>query len=128
MGITASGFTNQDGFAPDRLFAGEYPRVDRKVTIADSVALTRGAVLGRVTADGKYLLVDDTAVDGSEVADAILAEDADANGQDAEALVYLTGEFNEDALTFGGDDTADDHRQSLRERGIFLKKTQPAAA
>lgn len=119
-------FVDEDTFVPDGLIAGTKPIVGKKVTLTGSAALTRGAVLGRITSGGNYQLVDDTAVDGSETADAILAEPADATSADVEALVYLEGEFNEDALTFGGDDTADDHRQSLRQRGIHLHKTLAA--
>lgn len=126
--MQASGFTAQDAYSPDRLFAGEFPRADGKVTIASSAALTRGAVLGKVTATGKYLLSASAAGDGSQVPDVILAEDADASGGDVEALVYLTGQFNEDALTLGTGHTVASIRQGLRERGIFLAKTQAAAA
>lgn len=124
---SAEGFTTQDTFTPDRLFAGDMPRESVKATLA-SGTLTRGAVLGRITANGQYLLSLSGAVDGSQVPDAILAEDADASGGAVDALIYRAGEFNEDALTIGAAHTADSIRQGLRERGIFLKKTQPAAA
>ena len=123
---TASGFSNQDSYVPDRLFAGDFHRETTKVTIASSVALTRGAVLGRVTADGKYLLSASGAVDGSEVPDAILADDADASGGDVEAIVYRSGEFNEDRVTLGTGHTVASIRQGLRERSIFLKKAVAA--
>lgn len=127
MSLTAGGFTSQDTFTPDRLFAGDMPRETVKVTL-NAGTLTRGTVLGRITVGGAYLQSLSAAVDGSEVPDAILAEDADASGSAVDALVYRAGEFNEDALTIGAAHTADSIRQGLRERGIFLKKTQPAAA
>ena len=128
MPPTAEGFTAQDAYTPDRLFAGEFPRADRKVTIISGQNLTRGAVLGLITASGKYNLSLSAAVDGSAVPEAILAEDVDATAGDKEGLVYLTGEFNEDALTIGAAHTADSIRQGLRDKGIFLEKTQAAAA
>ncbi len=70
---------------------------------------------------GYARLVDSASVDGSADPVAILAEDVDATEADTPAPVYLTGEFNEDALTFGGSDDADTHRDALRALGIFLK-------
>lgn len=58
-----------------------------RVTIADSVALTIGAVLGKITASGKYILSDPTAEDGSEDPVAVLIEDADASDGDVAAFV-----------------------------------------
>ncbi len=122
----AKGFTDQGVFAHDNLCAGDLPVESIKVTIALSAALTRGAVLGKITADGKYLLSAAGAIDGSEVPDAILAEDVDASAADAEAMVYRAGEFNEAALSFGVAHTAATVREGLRQRGIFLKKITEA--
>lgn len=70
---------------------------------------------------GGYKIVNSANVDGSAAPRAILAADVDASEEDKTAPVYFTGEFNEDALTFGGSDDADTHREALRELGIFLK-------
>ena len=132
MPPSAEGLTAQDAYTPDRLFAGEFPRADRKVTILSGQNITRGALLGRISASGKYILSLAGASDGSEVPDAILAEDVDASGGDKDGLIYQTGAFNEAAVTFGADGTgshdADNTRQGLRDKSIFLRKTQPAAA
>lgn len=95
-----------DSYDPNGLFGGDYPRQTKKVTIASSAALVAGAVLGVVTASGKYLLSASAAGNGSETPSAVLAEDADASGGDVEALVHLSGEFVDDALTFGAGHTA----------------------
>lgn len=58
-----------------------------RVTIAESAALTIGAVLGKITTGGKYVLSDPDAVDGSEDPVAVLIEDADASAGDAAAFV-----------------------------------------
>lgn len=71
---------------------------------------------------GKYKLVDSTAVDGSQDPVCVLAEDTTVGVADvAQAPVYCTGEFNEDALTFGGTDTKATHRDALEARNIFLR-------
>lgn len=124
--MTAQGFTDQGTCTPDNLIAGEYPRVERVVTIANSAALTKGAVLGKITASGKYQLSASAAGDGSETPDAILAEDADASAADVEAVVYFSGEFNESALSLGTGHTVDGVRAGLRDKNIYLRKNQAA--
>jgi hypothetical protein len=109
-------------FAYDSLFAGKVqPVVAGAETITGGAALTRGTVLGIITATGLCKPVDDSLTDGAENVYAVLAEDADASGGDVEAPVYYTGEFNESALTFGGDDTAADHKVAARNIGMFFK-------
>lgn len=70
----------------------------------------------------KCKLADSSAVDGSGTGYALLAADCDASGGEKTAPIYLGGEFNELAVTFGGADTADTHRDGLRDIGIVLKK------
>jgi len=122
--MTYAGFTDQGSTTPDSLLAGHYPRIERLVTIAAGADLVCGAVLGRITASGKFLLSASAAIDGSEVPDAILAEDAAAAGVDVQAVVYFSGDFNETALTIGVGHTADSIKPGLRGRSIFLRKNQ----
>ena len=116
-------FGTEGSYSPDNLIAGDFPRVTRTVTLTGGAALTRGAVLGIVTANGKHTLSASAAGDGSQTPDAILAVDADPSGGDVQALVFLSGEFNENALSFGTGHTADSVRQALRQRSIFLAET-----
>lgn len=102
----ASGFTDQGEYKPCNLLAGEYPRIERIITIASGSNLIKGAVLGRITASGKFVLSASGASDGSETPDAILAETVDASAQDKQAVVYFSGEFNENALQLGTGHTA----------------------
>jgi hypothetical protein len=74
----------------------------------------------------KYLKSLAAATDGSQVPDAVLAEDCDASGGDAEALAYDRGDFAESALTLGTGHTVDSIREGLRVKGITLVKTQGA--
>ena len=120
----ASGLTDQGEYKPCNLIAGEYPRIERIITIASGSALTKGSVLGRVTASGKFILSEGDATDGSETPNAILAEDVDASAEDKQAVVYFSGEFNENALTLGSSFTLDDIRAGLRSKSIFLRKNQ----
>jgi Bacteriophage lambda head decoration protein D len=71
---------------------------------------------------GKYTIVDSTNVDGSAAARAVLLEAKDATSADVEhSPVALTGEFTVAALTFGGTDTAADHREYMRRYNMFQK-------
>ena len=105
------------------LIAGEFPRVERKITIASGAgALSAGSVLA-LNASDKAVLVDSDAGEGGDPRREpkyILADAADATSADIEAIAYETGQFNEAVLTFGGDDDADDHRAALRALSIFL--------
>lgn len=117
-------FTNT-AYNEDRLVAGDHPIRTRTVTVASSAALTRGAVLGIITASGKFLLSASGASDGSQTPVAILARDADASGGDVtEASVYIAGDFNEAALSFGTGHDADSVREALRERSIFIRAAE----
>lgn len=108
----------------DNLIAGDFPLVTDAETLITGQNLTRGAVLGRITASGKLNLSLSAAVDGSEVPYAILAEDKDATAGDQPVTVYKTGEFSEGALTIGTGHTAASIKDGLRDRGIFLKATR----
>ncbi len=116
-------------YTPKNLFAGSVmPFVTDSVVIAAGQTLQAGAVLGMVSDTGKYVLMDSTATDGSQNPVAILAQDVDASAGDTIATVYLTGEFNSDALVFGGTDTVDTPlgvgtiKDALRMVGIFCKR------
>ena len=109
---------------PDNLIAGTTQLVSRAVTVAAGASLPRGAVLGKITADGKYKLSDSVSRDGSETPSVVLAEPVDASAADVtHAAVYVKGEFNENALTFGSGITADSARDDLRGVGIYIKST-----
>lgn len=120
----AEGLKSQGNYAPDNLIAGEHPRVQRVLTIASGATLTKGAVLGKITANGKFTLSASASSDGSQVPDAILAEDADATSADVEAVAYFAGEFNETALSLGTGHTVDAIRDGLRDKNIYLRKNQ----
>lgn len=118
-------FTSE-AYNPDRLHAGDHPIRTLDVTIVSGQNLKRGAVLGVITASGKYTLSASAAVDGSEDPVAILAEDCDASGGDKTAVVYVAGDFNADRLTLGDGHTVDSVRSALLARSIYI--VDPVAA
>ena len=122
------GIVASDTFVGDRLIAGDFPRVTAQITVASSAALVRGTVLGQITASGKYIKSLSAAVDGSQTPAAVLANDADASGGDVLAGVYLSGEFNGAAMTFGAGHTATTQAtvNALRDASIFIKSVNPS--
>lgn len=114
-------------YTPDNLIAGTTQTVCDIVTIASGASLKRGAVLGKVTATGKYKLSASGASDGSQVATAILADDTNAASADVtNVAVYIKGEFASNALSFGVGHTADTVKDTLRDMGIYIKTTVKA--
>lgn len=113
---------SSESFTPDQLHAGDFPIRTLDVTIASGQNLTRGALLGKITASGKYVLSLSAAADGSQTPVAILAEDVDATAGDKDGIAYISGDFNEDAITYGTSHTAASVREGLRDLNIYLKK------
>lgn len=58
------------------------------ITVAQGQVLVAGAVIGEITASGKYAVYDPTAHDGTEVAAGILFGAVDASGGDAPGLIH----------------------------------------
>lgn len=118
-------YTQIGSITPDNLVVGDQSNIIFKgVTILTGQGvLTRGSVIGIITASGKGKLCDKASVDGSEVAKFILADDIDTTSADVVAQCYQSGQFNRDSLTFGGASTPANHEDELRKYGIFLKDT-----
>jgi hypothetical protein len=120
MTTNRASFQTEGTYTPDGLIAGDFPIRTRKAVLASGQSLARGALLGVITADGKVTLSASAAADGSQVPNCLLAEDIDASGGDAEAVVYIAGDFNANALTLGAGHTIASVREGLRALSIFL--------
>ncbi|TWA75639.1 bacteriophage lambda head decoration protein D [Azospirillum brasilense] len=113
-------------YVPDQLIAGRFPLVTDTVTLAAGQNLPRGAVLGVITATGKFKLSAAASTDGSQTPTAILVDGVNATNGDTLAGVYLTGEFNQRAVTFGAGHSVSSTKEALRLREIFLKSSVSA--
>ena len=85
-------------FDPTSLLVGPCPK-HRPVTFPGSQGvLTRGTVLGRVTATDKYVSSVRTASDGSEKPVAVVAADIDTGSADVVGPAYFAGDFAAELL------------------------------
>ena len=73
-----------------------------------------------VAGSGKCKLLSSANVDGSGEIFGILYQDVDASEGDLPGVVCVTGDFNADAVVFGGTDTPETHRDAARNKGIFF--------
>lgn len=85
-----------------------------------------GFAITIATGSGQAKIVNSANLDGSDAPDCILMNTAADVAATQLVDVYETGEFNEDALAFGGADTHNTHRDALRALGIHLVNTQEA--
>lgn len=108
-------------YSPDNLIAGDYPLKGDEVTLESGQNLTRGALLGKVTASGEYKLSASGAGDGSETPVSVLAVDTDASASAYKAVAYFKGEFNKNAMTFGTGHTYASVKAALMQKGIILR-------
>lgn len=67
---------------------GMRARDQATVTVAGSVALPSGTVLGKITATGKYIKYSDAAVDGSQTAAAVLGTPLAGVNGDYKSLIF----------------------------------------
>lgn len=89
------------------------------VTLLAGTAYPVGAVLGRITASGKYKLATSGGTDGAQTAAAMLLYPVDASGADNTGLVIIRGPaiVSKAALVF--DTTVDDAAKTATKHGQF---------
>lgn len=122
--MTTAAFTTT-AFTPDRLVAqNAHLLLDESITLLSGQNLARGALLGKVTASGKYVLSLAAAGDGSQTPVAILAIDTNATGGDKVTNAYFRGDFQADAVTYGTGHTAANTKAALRALNIELINVQ----
>lgn len=119
-GITA------ETYIPDQLIAGQFPRVTGVGTLGAGT-LSRGTVLGQVTATGNYIACVKTAADGSQTPACVLLDYADASGGPVTIGFYETGEFNGNSLIIDPSWTLAQMSAALRPLSIFVKPVVSAA-
>lgn len=119
-----SSFSSAGSLTKDNLFAGQVQEAvgGTETIVGSGATLVRGTVLGLITASGKLCIVNSANADGSQTPYAILAEDVVATAGGVIGAVYYSGEFNVNALVFGGSDTYSTHRVAARKLAMFFRK------
>ena len=107
--------------AEDNLIAGDFDIVTEAKTLVSGQSVVKGEILGRITASGKYAMYKKTHSDGTETPDVIAAETVDASAGDAPIITYLSGQYNQNAITLPTVETVDNTlKDALRTKSIFL--------
>lgn len=104
-----------------QLEAGDFPIVMDSGVIAAGQQLSRGAVLGQITASGEYLLCKATAEDGSQAPQAILDRAVDTTDGAQSAPIRLTGHVLGSQLTLGEGLTLSAAKAALRPLCLFIR-------
>lgn len=122
--MTTAAYATQ-AFIPDGLIAqNAHLLLDEPIVLASGQNLKRGAVLGRITASGKYVLSLSAAADGSQAPAAVLAVDTDATGADKNTVAFFRGDFQAQAVILGAGHTVASVKAGLRAANIELISTQ----
>lgn len=119
MAYENASYGQESAYNPKNILAGG-TYTTRKVTIISGQNLVAGAVLGKITASGKFNLSLAAAGDGSQSPDMVLAQDCNASGGDKEAIAYETAQVVGSALTLGASHTIASIRETLRDKGILI--------
>lgn len=93
------------------------------VTVGANSTIARGTVMGKITASGKYIASLNAASDGSQIAVAVLAEDAvNATGSsaDVKVVMFKKGTFNSLGVTFGTGQTLANTKDDLHKVSIEI--------
>ncbi len=120
-------FKNQGEYSPLDLIGGDFPLKSESIVLEAGQVLQRGAVLGRKTANGKFVLSakiaeDDSPIkDGSEEPLRILTEDMDTTAEDKPTIAYRTGSFRAAGLKIGKGHTLASLKTELETRSIFIE-------
>ena len=119
MGITAQ--LSSTAYSPDQLIAqNSDDLLTRSVTLLTGTNYLRGALLGKITASGKYTTSLAAAADGSQIPDAILVDDVNALSGDVVAPVYVRGDFQAQQVIYGAGHTTASVVDGLRLKNIYL--------
>lgn len=111
-----------ENYTPDNLIAGNiHPLATGTVTVISGEGkLSRGSVLMR-NSNNKFVLADEDSGTPLGTAEVILADEVDATSADAVANVYISGDFNTDALIVASGYTLSEaDRVSLKNAGVYL--------
>jgi hypothetical protein len=107
----------------DNLIAGTQKNlVTEPATIGLSQAFSRGQILGRVTATGKWKVLDEDSV-ASFNRFGIATQAIDTTLGETVTDVFVEGEFSDNGVIFAYSDIVADWSELLEAQGIYLRAT-----
>ncbi|MEE8128183.1 head decoration protein [Candidatus Vondammii sp. HM_W22] len=93
--------SNVETVVYDNLIAGSVPQIATDdETLITGQNLSRGALVGRITASGKITECDNAALNGSDVPLGIMVHPVNATTADKTCQIYVAGAFHSDELTW----------------------------
>lgn len=110
-----------DVISYDNLIAGDVDIVTEPVVIDVSQTILRGDILKKVT--GKFQKATAAIVSADVVVVATENITTDASTTVA-SIGYKSGQFNSNAMRFGGTSTFDDNHDVLAEKSIYIVKAE----
>lgn len=109
-------------FEHDNLIAGSQKAiVNGPAVVALGQVWSRGQVVAKVTATGKWQIADEDATANYDDI-GIAVEAIDTMTGEKRTTVYLEGEFNENEVLYSYADVAADWYAKLNAHGIYLRK------
>lgn len=109
----------------DNLMVGGYQVITDEIEVTGPASYCRGDVVGKNSTDGSFALVDSSKSDGTENPFGIICDNFTVDSDvTVKAAVYVKGMFNGRRLTFGGNDTADTHKDYMTKIGLLVRKTK----
>lgn len=120
MSYTEPGIVRETELPKDLLIAGPHPTITKEVDIPAGVLIEKGSVMGRITANGQYVLSLTAAADGSQAPAEVLLQEVAASGAARKGLIVRTGELAAHLLKYGTGHSRATVEEPLRARGIFL--------
>lgn len=108
-------------FEERTILTHEFSPIDEAITLAAGQNQKRGAVLGKVTATGQWVLSLAAANDGSQTPKAILAFDVDATAEAKKSAAYIAGgRFITSQLIYGAGHNAASVREAFDGKPVFF--------
>lgn len=108
-------------FEEKTLLTHEFSPIDDAIVLAAGQNLKRGAVLGKVTGTGQWVLSLAAANDGSQTPKSILAFDVDATAEAKKAAAYVAGgRFITSQLVLGAGHTVASVKAAFDGKPLFF--------